>query len=395
MKTYNIIQVGSFDVENYGDLLFPIVLKHELEKHLKIKNLFLFSPNGGSVPFFGGKVYPLEHLEQFCSEYHVDAIILGGGDTIRIDSNVTSGYQKTRRAAIQMWQYPILVAQKYNIPVLFNAPGAPFPFDELKKVVSDTLEMTDYLSVRDVKSQELLESIGVKATVVMDTINIINDEIYPKASLEATAIALKERESLNHYIVFQSNCGQIDNKQYVKSCVKTIKIINKKFKRSVVLSPIGYVHNDLQQLEIIYKTAQENSCDVTIIREKMTPEEMLALFSHADGFIGTSLHGIITSNIYHVPVIAINPSSYRKVTGYMELCGLENRIVYDIEKIPKTVKKELLRDTDYNLLEKHKAKIYQHFDKLAEIIKQSSHSNKNNLLTMIEDFYAEYDQKTA
>ena len=47
MKEYNVAQIGSFDVENYGDLLFPTVLEEELSKRIKIKELFLFSPNGG------------------------------------------------------------------------------------------------------------------------------------------------------------------------------------------------------------------------------------------------------------------------------------------------------------------------------------------------------------
>ena len=37
MKEYNVAQIGSFDVENYGDLLFPTVLEEELSKRIKIK----------------------------------------------------------------------------------------------------------------------------------------------------------------------------------------------------------------------------------------------------------------------------------------------------------------------------------------------------------------------
>ena len=54
MKEYNVAQIGSFDVENYGDLLFPTVLEEELSKRIKIKELFLFSPNGGKRPFLWG-----------------------------------------------------------------------------------------------------------------------------------------------------------------------------------------------------------------------------------------------------------------------------------------------------------------------------------------------------
>ena len=33
MKTiYRIAQIGTFDLENYGDLLFPVILENELKK---------------------------------------------------------------------------------------------------------------------------------------------------------------------------------------------------------------------------------------------------------------------------------------------------------------------------------------------------------------------------
>ncbi len=42
-KKYRIAHVGTFDVENYGDLLFPTVLKHNFLDY----EIDLFSPIGG------------------------------------------------------------------------------------------------------------------------------------------------------------------------------------------------------------------------------------------------------------------------------------------------------------------------------------------------------------
>ena len=94
-KKYNIIQVGSFDVENFGDLLFPIVLENELNKRLPLKHLFLFSPNGGTMPFYKRSVYPLCKLDSFCSSHKIDGIVIGGGDTIRLDKKVLSAYNES------------------------------------------------------------------------------------------------------------------------------------------------------------------------------------------------------------------------------------------------------------------------------------------------------------
>jgi hypothetical protein len=40
--------VGSFDVENYGDLLFPVMAQAALERRLESVEVVPFSPNGRS-----------------------------------------------------------------------------------------------------------------------------------------------------------------------------------------------------------------------------------------------------------------------------------------------------------------------------------------------------------
>ena len=62
-KVYRIAQIGTFDLENYGDLLFPIILENELRERLKDLELILFSPVGGEMPFYGKKVYPIDQIE--------------------------------------------------------------------------------------------------------------------------------------------------------------------------------------------------------------------------------------------------------------------------------------------------------------------------------------------
>ncbi|MFM9195652.1 MAG: hypothetical protein ACKOWG_07925, partial [Planctomycetia bacterium] len=42
--------VGTFDVENYGDLLFPLIARAMLERRLGPVDLVAFSPNARSAP---------------------------------------------------------------------------------------------------------------------------------------------------------------------------------------------------------------------------------------------------------------------------------------------------------------------------------------------------------
>ena len=70
MKEYSIAVFGSFDVKNYGDLLFPNVLKYQLEKRMKIKNFVMFSPNGGIKPFEENIVYSIRSLPIINKKYN-------------------------------------------------------------------------------------------------------------------------------------------------------------------------------------------------------------------------------------------------------------------------------------------------------------------------------------
>ena len=46
MKKYNIAFTGVFDIENYGDHLFPLIFREKMKKKVIDCELFLFSPIG-------------------------------------------------------------------------------------------------------------------------------------------------------------------------------------------------------------------------------------------------------------------------------------------------------------------------------------------------------------
>lgn len=375
-KQYHIIQIGSFDVENYGDLLFPIVLENELKKRIKIKKMSLFSPNGGKMPFYGKRVYPISKLDDFCFNNDVDAIVVGGGDIIRFDKTVLRDYSNSFMPALSMWQYPVVVANKYHIPIIFNSPGVPFELGKYSHITQTTLSNVDYLSVRDKNSYKFLKTTGISSKVILDTINIV-EQTYPKDYLDLEFKKLKHsiKNIESKYVVLQTNKGYFEDKNYLNNICKTIEIINNKYNLQVVLSPIGYVHDDLMQLEKIYKHISKRN---SIIRTKMSPIEMLSLFSHSSAFIGSSLHGLITTNIFHIPIFAININNYlKKVSGYMEMCGLSKNMIFNINDLPQIINKRLLKKNHYYKLDKEINKVNKHFDDIAHIIKNSK-DEKNN-----------------
>lgn len=85
---YKIAQIGVFDYENYGDVLFPEILYNELGGRLGEICVELFSPKGGIKAFSDVHVFSIDELETKCKQEKYDAIVVGGGDLIRFDKSV-------------------------------------------------------------------------------------------------------------------------------------------------------------------------------------------------------------------------------------------------------------------------------------------------------------------
>lgn len=392
MRKYNIAQIGSFDVENYGDLLFPIILENELQKRVNLNEIFLFSPNGGEQPFFKNKVYPVKELENIIRKKNIDAIIIGGGDLIRLDNKITANYEKKYDVAIEFWQLPILLGKKYNIPVIFNAPGVPFKFtEEQKSIVDILLETIEYISLRDETSKKILSNTyeGI-INVVPDTINLIPN-FYSKEKLSENLSKLRNNKIIpfiNNYIVIQTRIIYHDEERYIEELKKLVNYITNEEKKEVLIVPIGYVHNDIAFSE---KLLDKNNKKIFIIKKKLHPFDMLTIFANSDGFIGTSLHGILTSNAYEVPIYALNTENLVKITGFLKLIKKEKQQAIEINDITFNYKRNFKKQD----FKSNKAIIEmdnKHFDKIAEIIKNHKIKESVNLEEKILDtFYTNID----
>lgn len=368
MKVYNIAEIGSFDVENYGDLLFPIVLKGKLEKQIKIGEFILFSPNGGKKPFEEETyVYPIDHLEKMHQKIHFDAIIIGGGDVIRLDKDVLKCYPKDFKSSLNFWMEPIIVAKKYNIPVIFNCPGVPHYFQGIEQeMISSLLNQVDYLSVRDQQSKDILSSCGVNCVQIFpDTIVGIN-QVYLFETLKNNVAVLKKQNRIpdkNNYLILQHNRMRMEEEDYIEELRNFVTYILDITDYDLFLMPIGYVHNDIEFLEKI-KVEHER---VHIIYEKFSPFDMISVFACSKGFIGTSLHGLITTSAYDVPIMCLNTMKLVKTSGYLKLIGKDNVDVTQIKDVYKVFDKFFMEKYNNNILSVRKD-VEKHFDQMIHFI---------------------------
>ncbi|MFB5763784.1 hypothetical protein [Paenibacillus medicaginis] len=84
-----IAQVGTFNVDNLGDLLFPVVFERIVEDVCRQLNedyhIKFFSPNNtGVIPVYEDQK-EIEDLINF-DEFSFDKVFVGGGDLLRSDT---------------------------------------------------------------------------------------------------------------------------------------------------------------------------------------------------------------------------------------------------------------------------------------------------------------------
>ena len=163
--------VGTFDVANFGDLLFPVLAKRALKLRGVEEGLELFSLRGApafAAPTFSS--FSVRAIQEFPPTLpEMRGLIVGGGDLIRFDPLVVHGYGGDGILPFPecLWLLPALVAVRCGIPVVWNSPGVvgaiphwAVPF------VAELVAGSAYVSVRDKFSQRSLK------TAVGETVQI-------------------------------------------------------------------------------------------------------------------------------------------------------------------------------------------------------------------------------
>jgi lipopolysaccharide transport system ATP-binding protein len=164
---------GTFDVENYGDLLFPLLAESELRQRLGDVTLRRFSYNAKTWPYDVTSVADLPELAS-----SLDAMLIGGGFLIRFDKDVAPGYAPPSAAVHHptgYWLTPALIAAANDIPVIWNAPGMHLNDVPAwaRPLMTLALEQSRYIAVRDEPSRDALSRF-----VARDRIDVVPDTAF-------------------------------------------------------------------------------------------------------------------------------------------------------------------------------------------------------------------------
>ncbi|MEY2194026.1 polysaccharide pyruvyl transferase family protein [Neobacillus sp. BF23-41] len=376
--------VGAFDRYNYGDILFPIVIEKYIKDNLKEEL------NDFTIEFYalkdtdltsikGVKTKSIKYLKNDVKDGN-NIIIIAGGDVLPvrifyaysdlIENKLINTLMSQSIRIFGTGIYDKFLINYYDLSskfpwiiknddnniknhVYYNAVGASSIYKLPQKdlnVMKGLLEKSDYISVRDLKSEANLNNIGIKPLVYPDSAIIMSELFSDEFLLDNTTQEVKNYISKNSgYVCLQMNMYSLKGNEdrVVSEVEKLIKETNLK----LVLLPIGKAnnHNDLDALRIIKSKLGIDA----YLPEDLNIYDVMYLIAKSNLFIGTSLHGNITAISFGVPHLGLN-KNIEKLDYFLKCWDIEeidgcinvDEINKAVQKIIKIDRKKLLIKRD-------------------------------------------------
>lgn len=343
-----ILIIGAFDRYNYGDLLFPLIIEKQLDSYGIEFQYEYFGLVKSDLSKEGGK--PTLGLQDFYAQLadpeNKASVIVAGGEALGVTWNslyaaLNKAFQKVHRHHVKLSKFVDLnrIAKK----LLKGKTTLPFVFDKadfpgLDKVVLNSLggsglatalfnrfpflrpklQRVDYLAVRDGLTRENLRRNKVEAHLFPDSAVLMSD-FYPAGLLESlitSEVKQYVKENKGKYVFFQINRKTTVGKEELLA--GELEKIYQNDHTPLCLCPIGKAlnHDDdeaLQALQAVLK------CPSTYF-DAENIWDIMYLIANAKAYIGTSLHGAITSMSYAVPHVGL---VVEKLDAYLNTWGVE------------------------------------------------------------------------
>jgi hypothetical protein len=337
--------IGAYDRFNYGDLLFPVVTSKCLTDSGTGAVPEAFSLRGADLRKFGAMLTSsLSRLNRSGGLSTGDVAIFNGGGTLAADwtyifSN-TVGHTAGRvldiaerllgrarmndlvRTAFRSTSPLPFVGGHEDFPsgvkVAYNAVGgseivrlAP----ALQHAVAKRLEQADFLSVRDNKSAAIITGLrpGAELRVAPDSA-VVMSTLYPVPALESASRAAVVSALTGDYLCFQ--CYRQYESRQEEALVRLIEGVYRRFGLPVLLLPIGR-YAELGDDVGLRKLAKLIKTPVLPIFDDASIWEIMLSIARSKLFIGTSLHGNITSQSFGVRHLGLS-EEVSKLDYYLE-----------------------------------------------------------------------------
>lgn len=318
-----VLVSGMFDMNNYGDLLFPLVARQRLAE--AGFGLVPVAPVGSSADF--PDALPTVDIGTMmdASRQPAAGILIGGGYIIHAHSldflDHYAGAGLGNWCGAGLWLGATLAAAMRDIPVAWNAPGVPHPFSARQhRLLAPALQAASYVSVRDEGSRRLLapqEATGI--AVVPDPIADL-PRLWPKAQLAADYRRLLARKGVPP--ATRLLALHLRNRSIAGIDRAALGAALRDFAAGQGLMPmlvaVGESHDDPA---VARQLAGQIGAPLLLLDDPLSLREITAALAHSALYVGASLHGYIVTAAYGVPGVLVARPRYNKFSGFLAQTG--------------------------------------------------------------------------
>jgi len=382
---------GTFDVDNYGDHLFPRIARRELAARIPGITVDAHSPFGWQHPTRlddrdTAPVLPLgertaRRLDQLASTY--DAVLVGGGELLHLDDRLLTHFYDVDPDRLDLvrpsrWFVEGLGARRERrCPVLWHGLGVPFDLDEARAArVRDALAHRPEATVRDPHSADRLRAAGVAADVrVVPDSALLVDRLFPAAELARRISRLRAAGAfpVRPALVLQG-CDLLVPS--APAIAEALRPVLRDGEVEPVLVETGRCRKDAD-----FADALAAALGGTIRRVPATAgvADLVAVLAHADAVVGSSLHAAVTALAYRRPFVVLNLGRESKLDGFGRQTGFDKHVVDDVADLAGVLDAVRTQPPAEDRVAALQAAVDAHFDDLAERIRSSHRRNRRRL----------------
>lgn len=305
-----VAHLGTFDVNNYGDLLFPLIAQWRLPNVRWIHA----SPRGGPCDFVDAA--NSRSISELLAQ-KPDAVVVGGGNILHLRRTALPSYRGIGGLA-----YPALLlgatylACKNHVPMLINGPSIRrLPFGVFERMLlGRVIRLASYLALRDDFSIQIAREVGAEAAYLIPDTAFDVSRMWPTGTLPQDG-------SSENYVAVHVNHRYGGN---ADQTARALDRIGSTTGAKIHFLPIGPCHGDVEYMREVAARIRATNHQFSELSLKLFAGQI----ARSRAYIGSSMHGFITAISYGVPaLLVLNETPMEKFSGVLDVAGAPPSVI--------------------------------------------------------------------
>ncbi|MBN4069299.1 MAG: polysaccharide pyruvyl transferase CsaB [Alkaliphilus sp.] len=288
----NIFIFGYYGFDNLGDeAILLSIIKQIKNSREKFELTALVKEDANAKAKYGINTVSRKSIFRIIDIIKKSDIIISGGGSILQD--VTSSRSLMYYLAI------ILISKMLNKKVMFYANGfGPINKAHNRMIATCIINKVDVIAVRDYKSKELMQSMGIKNNILVTA----------DATFAMELLKENEAKNLIEEVAFDENkkaigisVRQWKNLKNYKETVAKMGDYLSKLNYQIVFIPMQHPSD----VEISKEISAMMENESVVLEKKYAPNELISIMGNLEMLIGMRLHSLIFAAISGVPMVGI------------------------------------------------------------------------------------------